>query len=294
MIRKLHNKTLKRKARTWILGQKRKVIDWLDSGYLRLIKKKGIPPYTFRVRIGEIEQYEQRTAEFIAYFRLLCGLKMNHNILDIGCGPGRFASQLSWSENFCGEYYGFDVDKRAIDWANSNIAKHKQNIEFKFVDLRNSLYNPHGKVRADTFSFPYSDEKFDFVFAYSVFTHILPHVASNYLLQISRVLKPGGKALVTFLLLDGYPKTISQISQKYWKKILLRLDATGEWYHRGIYSIIHPRASEIAVAYQESAVKKMIEQSNLHLEKIYYGSWNGLQDYLSLQDIVIVHKRKSK
>jgi len=270
-----------------IIGIKRKVIDLFDSVYFKL-NRLNIPPYSLRVHVGPIEEYGRLPQEYIAYFKLLCGLKMTETILDIGCGTGRFASELISSPNFFrGEYYGFDVHKKAIDWATKKITTHHRKFQFEFVDLWNGHYNPKGKLKASAFSFPYEDAKFDFVFAMSVFTHLLPKDTENYLRQINRILKPKGKALLTFLLLNGYPKTLSEIAQKRKH----RKGGPIKWQHNDIYSIRYPDRPEVTIAYQESELKRMIVKSNLQLEKTFYGAWNKAEDYLSYQDIIIVHKK---
>ena len=51
-------------------------------------------------------------------------------------------------------------------------------------------------------AFPCADNSFDLVFLTSVFTHMFAGDVENYLSEISRVLKPGGKCLITWFLLD--------------------------------------------------------------------------------------------
>src|SRR3954454_3335822 len=50
--------------------------------------------------------------------------------------------------------------------------------------------------------FPYPNATFDFVFLTSVFTHMLPTDMEHYVSEIVRVLKPNGRSLCTFLLLN--------------------------------------------------------------------------------------------
>jgi SAM-dependent methyltransferase len=251
-----------------------------------------LPPLYLRAYVGCVEDFERVPEEVIAYGELLCDFRMNQTLLDIGCGTGRFASHLLGAPHFFqGEYYGFDIHPQAIDWANANIAARHPNVEFKCVDLSNTCYNPKGKLQAKSFSFPYPDNKFDFVFACSVFTHLLPPATRNYLGQIGRVLKPGGKALLTIFLLDGYPETLTETGQEVWKEFLKDLNCGPDWHHHDVYSVIHEDIPEALIAYQESAVKSMLHKDGgLTLEKIHHGGWTGRADHLSVQDIMIVRK----
>lgn len=48
------------------------------------------------------------------------------------------------------------------------------------------------------------DGSFDVVYAASVFTHLVPLVAANYLKESRRVLRKGGLCLFSFFVLDYY------------------------------------------------------------------------------------------
>ena len=203
----------------------------------------------------------------------------------------RFSTQLVCAPHFFhGQYHGFDIHKKSIDWAKAHITRRHSNFSFQLVDLKNSYYNPHGKLDPETFVFPYDDNKFDFAFAVSVFTHMVPRTTRNYLEQISRVLKPEGRALLTFLILDKPQKTLRKLTCEILKEFLISLGSTGKWHHHDEYSIISPEKPEAMVAYQEKALPTMLEQYNLQTVKTYYGVWNGREEYLSFQDIMIVRK----
>lgn len=266
-----------------------KFIDCLELFYLKLNKKTLYPPYSLRRRVGHIDQFEKLPQEYIAYFRLLCDLKMDETVLDIGCGCGRFAVNLYDTPVFFqGQYYGFDVIKKSIDWARTNIPTVYPNSHFEYVDLHNGQYNPAGKLKADTFSFPYEDEKFDFIFAISIFTHLLPKDAENYLRQIQRVLKSGGRALLTWFLLDGYPEELGDLIQARKPNDM----GPNKWTHREAYSTRFPDRPEITVAYQQSTVEDMVSRSSLNLDRIHLGSWSNPAGYIAYQDIIIVTKNE--
>jgi SAM-dependent methyltransferase len=78
------------------------------------------------------------------------------------------------------------------------------NFRFAWADVQNTYYNPQGRTKPFDYRFPYPDSTFDIVFAASVFTHMLPDSAAHYFHETARVLKPGGRALFSFFLLDCY------------------------------------------------------------------------------------------
>jgi ubiquinone/menaquinone biosynthesis C-methylase UbiE len=66
----------------------------------------------------------------------------------------------------------------------------------------NARYNPHGRERADRFQFPYPDASFDIGLAASVFTHMLGGEVVNYIREAQRVLRPGGRLLSSWFVLQ--------------------------------------------------------------------------------------------
>jgi SAM-dependent methyltransferase len=100
-----------------------------------------------------------------------------------------------------GTYDGFDIVRRWIRWCRRNITAAYPNFHFTHADVYNSHYNRRG-VPAAEYRFPYGDASFDFVFATSLFTHLDPAAARNYLREAQRVLAPGGTLLATFFLID--------------------------------------------------------------------------------------------
>jgi len=61
---------------------------------------------------------------------------------------------------------------------------------------------PGGQINPKKFVFPYADSSFDLVFLTSVFTHMLPEDVKRYMEEISRVLKSGGRSVVTYFLVN--------------------------------------------------------------------------------------------
>jgi SAM-dependent methyltransferase len=99
-------------------------------------------------------------------------------ILDFGCGCGRV---LLWLKDFAATtaLYGTDIDSTAIDWARSHV--------------------PYAKFIVNQPLPPteFPDAFFDFVYCHSVFTHIDEAYQDAWLGELQRVVKPGGRLLLS-------------------------------------------------------------------------------------------------
>ena len=219
--------------------------------------------------------------EFLNYFMSLCDLRPDERVLDVGCGIGRLAVPLTQYLSKEGSYEGFDIVPNGIEWCRRRISSRYPNFEFKLIDVNNSMYNPAGRANPEEIRFPYEDETFDFVFLASVFTHMLPDGVANYLSEIARVLRNGGRCLMTAFLLNDE-------SNGYLSEGLSRL------YPRlkaGPYSVISKDSPEITVFHDEENFMSLMERSGLQIRPpIQYGAWCGRRSFLSYQDIVIASR----
>lgn len=213
------------------------------------------------------------------------GLHPNDQVLDVGCGVGRVAIPLKNYLNDAGSYHGFDIVKSGIDWCNANLASSR--FDFRHADVYNLLYNPNGKIRGSEFVFPYPGNSFSFVFANSVFTHMLPENTARYLLEIARVSKSGMRGYLTFFMLnDGV------LNQMEEKKTAHRFPHAFDGYR----TLRKHVGKEGVVACDEILVVSMMERAGFKIIEIRRGSWSvdsttfGDQDKL-FQDAVIVEKR---
>jgi SAM-dependent methyltransferase len=102
-----------------------------------------------------------------------------------------------------GSYEGFDVSAPAVAWCARRYAPRHPRFRFTHLDVRNAAYNPGGAGAARDARFPYDDSQFDVAVAASVLTHLPADEADRYLAETARVLRPGGRLLATFFLLDG-------------------------------------------------------------------------------------------
>src|SRR4051794_32293178 len=125
-------------------SRRQRVLDVEDALHRRVNGRSDLPPLSLRSHVGQAIEYEQIPDEFIAYFKVLCGVSMNASILDIGCGTGRFAVRLHERPNFfSGRYRGFDIEPDAIAWASNHVVGRYRDVAVEVVDLYNSHYNPN-------------------------------------------------------------------------------------------------------------------------------------------------------
>jgi SAM-dependent methyltransferase len=209
--------------------------------------------------------------EFLSYFVDLGGLRPGHAVLDVGCGMGRMARPLAGYLDAEGSYEGFDVNRDGIGWCRRRYARNR-NFHFQVADLYNRRYNPHGAHAATDYRFPYDNDRFDLVVATSVLTHLLESEADHYLAEIMRVLKPDGRALVTFFLLNDESRSLIREG----KSALAFLDPDDH------VSVLDADLPEEAVAYDEGWVR-----GRLVVDTVKWGSWCGRDEFTSFQDLVV-------
>ena len=97
-------------------------------------------------------------------------------VLDFGCGCGRVTR---WWGDFSGTVAGSDVSAPAIDWCRANL--------------------PFARFETNALAPPlvFEDESFDLVYALSVFTHLTGDLQLAWRDELRRVLRPGGRLLLT-------------------------------------------------------------------------------------------------
>jgi ubiquinone/menaquinone biosynthesis C-methylase UbiE len=140
-----------------------------------------------------------------ARLRYEAGLTGDSNLLDMGCGVGALPLQLDLYAPWSGSYHGIDVDNRMIAWCQGHLSGQRRTYDH--FDYWNGSYNTGGQR---FIPFPVEDNWADVIVMKSVFTHMLPEDVDWYLLEVARVLRPDGSAVLSALLfngdeLDGFP-----------------------------------------------------------------------------------------
>jgi SAM-dependent methyltransferase len=226
-----------------------------------------------------------KSNEFAVYLVDLCELRPDDAVLDVGCGSGRTAVPLTDYLDREGRYAGFDVAPKAVAWCMENISESHPNFDFTVVDVQKPSYNPTGKYKPSDFCFPYPDGSFDVVLVDSEFTRMLPVDVTHYMDEIVRVLKPGGRSLITFFLLN---EESSALSEEGKGSITFEHEIQGA----RTADVGNPEA---AIAYSEAFVRDVYRERGLEIrEPMHYGTWCGRTNGMSGQDVVIAVKAASR
>ena len=133
------------------------------------------------------------------------GLNINSCVLDVGCGVGRLPIGIFNQIGEIKKYIGIDVSARAIRWCQNYLNRKHPNFRFKYINIENQRYNPHGKKIDKKFSLPFDDSEFDIIYLYSVFSHMTIVDIKLYLKEFRRLLEPSGKIFLTAFVEDGVP-----------------------------------------------------------------------------------------
>lgn len=241
------------------------------------------PPAAEVERLGGA-QFDRIGQEFFGHLRNLAGLQPTHAVLDAGCGIGRMARPLYDFLEGPGSYDGFDVERHCIDWCTDHVTPARPRFRFRLLDARNSVYNPTGTVPPDQVRFPYDDASFDVALLASVFTHLLPATTTRYVEELSRVMRPGGRVLATFFLLT--PEVEASVDAGKSR--------IGFAHRREGHRLDKAEHPEAAVAYPADDITALFARNGFTVvDKVHRGSWSGLPDGLSFQDIVVVERTRA-
>ncbi len=108
-----------------------------------------------------------------------CDFARFANILDLGCGVGRFLYAFQPVLQAGQKMFGCDVHEPCARWCQENIP---------FAEVEHTSIDP---------PLPYDSAAFDFAYALSVFTHLRLEMQFKWAWEMHRVIKPGGIFFMT-------------------------------------------------------------------------------------------------
>lgn len=161
-----------------------------------------IPIRLLNMTGGGPDTFEAISNWHITLLQQHIGIDPNHSVIEVGCGIGRDAIPLADVIGPTGNYVGIDIIPDSIAWCENNISRRHQNFRFVLFNVRDQLHNPTGLHKTTSFKIPAEDSSVDRIFLWSVFTHMKIADIRHYLSEFSRVLKPDGKILASWFVVD--------------------------------------------------------------------------------------------
>jgi SAM-dependent methyltransferase len=213
--------------------------------------------------------------------------KTGNSILDIGCGTGLLgiASEPFVSEG--GKYTGIDVMTADVEFCKAHYPT--ENYEFIHLDVANPTYASGQST--SLIPWPIADASQDLVTALSVWTHLREEDAIFYFSEIARVLKKGGKAIITFFVLN----------EAYQQSLPLRSNAPGrfhstnqqEWVFsvsayesKNWFTTPFARNPEDVIGVTAAGMEILLKASGLKLVQEYPGNWKEIPGVF-FQDVLV-------
>jgi ubiquinone/menaquinone biosynthesis C-methylase UbiE len=247
------------------------------------LRKQGLPPMSL-LRYGGYGTSLEMARGFADLLVKECDLSAGSVVLDLGCGAGLIDVLLLKLIGPTGRLCGLDIIEESVEWCTRNIQTTFPNSEFEHAAVFNASYNPVARTRAEDYRLPYANATFDVVLLKSVFTHMRPAEVRNYLSEISRVMKPRRRALITFFVLNTDTNKLIADGRSSFD---FSYDFEG-------CKVINPTIPEDAIAYQYDVLTRLFEQYGLTLKLTLWGNWRGsgppMSQSVTAQDVLFLEK----
>jgi len=210
------------------------------------------------------------------------GLRRDGSVLDVGCGVGRVTYPLGLYLSESGRYEGIDAVPRWVDWNRETISARLPNFQFRLVPVQNGLYSRHSHTDAGRLRFPFDGDTFDAALVESVLQHNRAPVVRHYLAEIARVLRGGGRCVVTCFLLRRGVEAADQ--QADGLDFFHRLDDA--WSASA-------RVPETGIAFEAARFEEWVSDAGLELAEFHRGDWHRDGPGIAYQDVIILEKPRS-
>lgn len=202
------------------------------------------------------------------------GLTPQHHVLDLGCGVGRLAIPLTQYLDAEAAYFGIDINLSAIAWCHERISTVYPSFQFSVLNVRNPHYRhpqQFGQENIAQSVLPLdARRRFDFVTAFSLFTHLVWADVQWYFAEIARRLKPGGRAFTTWFLINDASRAGIKAGKGFYSFDLKGGGPT--------YLLDKAEGWSPAIAHDEAAILALAKSCGLRLERpARYSGWHEAQ-----------------
>lgn len=233
-------------------------------------------------------------AEHFWLLRHVAGYRGDQHLLDVGCGYGKTALSMIRTIRPPGSYTGFDIQPRLVDFMRRLFDQLGVSDLYRVdcFSIDNEFYRGQGRaVRAEEFTFPYPAGRFDCCFLSSVFTHMLSEAAANYVRNLARVTRTGGRILVSAFLLDNAPHEGTGGDPWSDSERRLMLQDPPSPVDRGRLKVLRPESPGYLVACRSEFLTTTFKDAGCRaVGEPLWGSWSGRSDFFCYQDFLLFEK----
>ncbi len=199
-------------------------------------------------------------------------LNMQQSVLDFGCGTGRVLAGL---QKTCRHAVGVDVCKRYLEYCRQyQLITHN-------VDVHHEEFNPNGIVDPDTEYLPFKENSFDRVTCIAVMNHQDIVGATRIIKESLRVVKRGGRIIMTAFLLN--PQSRAQLQHDNCSMSFR--EKTPEWW------VTNYTRPYLNCALDETIIRRtIVENKGQIVEPILYGQWRNMNHAPTGHDLLVIRK----
>lgn len=209
-------------------------------------------------------------------------------MLDVGCGAGRLYLAAKPYLTQSDSYTGIDIDNSFLDRCRKLYRD--PGVNFIHTPSSNGYYSK--ETEGGPRSWPFKNESYNLVTALSVWTHLNEEDWLFYLNEVSRILQPGGRAIISFFILDEDYKPESKrnkMSQFYPQ-------SEDKWvFSESAYGSEHWKCPswvdvpEVAIGVDKAQFDAAVEQAGLKVKEYRSGQWKDHPGFF-FQDIIVFEK----
>ncbi|MEO6447213.1 MAG: class I SAM-dependent methyltransferase [Gemmatimonadaceae bacterium] len=246
------------------------------------------PPSLMREEgITILEEWFRWGEEWSMLLRTYGKLTPTSDVLEIGCGLGRIAFAIRYLLPR-GTYTGFEIVRQKVEFLQPTFTPAHRNFSFVWADVANTYYNPGGTLNPVQYHFPAAEASKDLVFAASVFTHMAPAHTAHYLREAARVLKPGGRCVLSFFLLERYRHDVARPFNFGGAAFAFDLHDP-VW--GSAFAFVNADNPEQMTSYRTSLIDRLAWEAGLKIDEVIPGLWSGTEPAAApTQDVVVLSR----
>lgn len=226
----------------------------------------------------------------LGFFQALIGANLTErplNVLDVGCGVGRLYLATKPFLQKDDTYHGIDVSPEFV--AISQRLFGAPSVRFLHTRAGNAYYSKSAEGQS---RWPFPDGSMNFVTGLSVWTHLNESDWRHYLGEVARVLRPGGRAILSFFVMDEHyfpDRKTGRMSEFYPQpenKWIFDQPAYGSknWLCPSWVAV-----PEVAIAVTRQVFDDEVAAAGLQQVQFHSGQWKD-RPGMFFQDIAVLQK----